>query len=328
MKILGLGSALVDLLVRIENDDVLNKLNFPKGSMQLQNDDEFKQLSALVSNESFVKVPGGSACNTIRALAHLNNSVGFIGKVGTDEHAAMYREKLLHAGVHTFLISDKRKPTGVATTFVSKDGERTFGTYLGASVLLEAKEIEETLFNDYDCFFIEGYLLVNYPLMLRTAQIAKKRGIKYAIDLGSYNMVQEHLDFLKPFVRDNVDILFANEEEAFAYTGKAPIEAIEILSRDVELCVVKIGSKGALIKTKDTFISVPAQQTDHVIDTTGAGDLFAAGFLHGYCRNMPLETCGLVGGILASHVIRELGTELSNDVWEKIKEQIKQLQNA
>lgn len=325
MKILGLGSALVDLLVRIESDDILSKLNFPKGSMQLQDDEGFERLSMLVSNESYAKVPGGSACNTIRALAHLGNKVGFIGKVGMDEHAAMYREKLLQAGVHTFLIPDERKPTGVATTFVSKDGERTFGTYLGASVLLEAKEIAEELFNDYDCFFIEGYLLVNYPLMLRTAQIAKKRGMKYAIDLGSYNMVQEHLDFLKPFVRDNVDILFANEEEAFAYTGKAPEEALEIISRDVELCIVKIGAKGALIKTKDTFISVPAQKTSHVIDTTGAGDLFAAGFLHGYCQGKSLDSCGLIGGILASHVIRELGTELPDEIWERIKEQIKRL---
>ncbi|MDD6210457.1 MAG: adenosine kinase [Bacteroidales bacterium] len=323
MKIIGLGSALVDLLVRIEEDDVLDKLKFPKGSMQLQSDEEYRRLCAFVADESFLEVPGGAACNTIRALAHLNNKVGFIGKVGTDFHAEMYRNELELLHVEANLIPDGRKPTGVATTFVSKDGERTFGTYLGASMLLNADEIRSEVFDGYDCFYIEGYMLVNYPLMLRTAEIAKEKGIKYAIDLGSYNMVHEHIGFLKPFVRDYVDILFANEEEALAYTGKCAEEALTEFAKEVDVCVVKVGSRGALIKCGNEDISVPALPVKPV-DTTGAGDFFAAGFLHGCCQGWSLDLCGKAGSLLASYVIREIGPNLPDNVWEEIKKQIKQ----
>ena len=324
MKILGLGSALIDLLIRIDNDEILEQLGFPKGSMQLVDDSGYNRLSEFIAGFESVKAPGGTACNTMRALRHLKGDIGFIAKVGTDSHAYMYRKELERIGVTSYLIHDGRKPTGVATTFVSPDGERTFGTYLGASLLLNAEDLDPTVFDGYDCFYLEGYKLVNYPLVLRTAQIAKEKGIKYAIDLGSYNMVEEHIEFLKPFVREYVDILFANEEEARAYTGKEKWEALNELSRDADLCIVKLGAEGALIKKGGAAVHIPTLPITP-LDTTGAGDFFSAGFLYGYSQNLPLATCGTIGNLLASHVIRYMGSNLPDEAWAEIKEQIKRI---
>ena len=326
MKITGLGSALIDLLIRIEDDALLEELNFPRGSMQLVDDKGFERLSEFVSGFESVKAPGGSACNTIRALANLKNEVGFIAKAGMDYHAEMYYEELSKAGVASLLIPTNEKPTGVATTFVSRDGERTFGTYLGASMLLNADDITSDMLEGYDCFYLESYKLVNYPLVLRTAELAKQTGLKYALDLGSYNIVNEHIGFLKPFVREYVDILFANEEEAFAYTGKPPREAVDEMAEEVGLCVVKVGEKGALIREGERYVEVPAFPAAP-LDTTGAGDFFAAGFLHGYAHNHPLEVCGKIGSLLASYVIRYLGPNLPDEAWVEIKEQLKLIEH-
>jgi len=325
MKVLGLGSALIDLLIRIESDAVLDELGFPRGSMQLVDDEGFVRLSAFVSGFESVIAPGGSACNTMRAMANLKNDVGFIAKAGMDSYADMYYDELSRAGVASRLISTCEKPTGVATTFVSRDGERTFGTYLGASMLLDADDLEDDMFEGYDCFYLESYKLVNYPLVLRTAELARQKGLKYALDLGSYNMVEEHLDFLKPFVREYVDILFANEEEALAYTGKPPRRALDEMAAEVGLCVVKVGEKGALIKRGDEYVEVSAFPVTP-LDTTGAGDFFAAGFLHGYAHNYPLDVCGRVGALLASYVIRYMGPNLPGETWGEIKEQLKTME--
>ena len=319
-----MGSALIDRLIQIENEEILQQLCFPKGSMQLVDDDGFFRLSAFVEGFDATKSPGGSACNTIRALAHLKNEVGFIAKVGVDKYAGIYRNELERIGVTSHLIPDERKPTGVATTFVTLDGERTFGTYLGASLLLKAEELNPTVFDGYDCFYLEGYKLVNYPLVLRTAQIAKEKGMKFALDLGSYNMVEEHIEFLKPFVRNYVDILFANGEEAHAYTGKMGQEALDEIACEVELCIVKTGAEGALIKEGEVSIHIPAIATTP-LDTTGAGDFFAAGFLYGYSKKYPLDVCGKIGNLLASHVIRYMGTNLPEEAWNEIKQQIKSM---
>ena len=325
MKVLGLGSALIDLLIRIESDAMLDELGFPRGSMQLVDDEGFVRLSAFVSGFESVMAPGGSACNTMRAMANLKNDVGFIAKAGMDSHADMYYNELSRAGVDSRLIPTAKKPTGVATTFVSRDGERTFGTYLGASMLLEAADLEEDMFEGYDCFYLESYKLVNYPLVSRTAELARQKGLKYALDLGSYNMVEEHLDFLKPFVREHVDILFANEEEALAYTGKPPRQALDEMATEVGLCVVKVGENGALIKRGDEYVEAPAFPVTP-LDTTGAGDFFAAGFLHGYAHNYPLDVCGRMGALLASYVIRYMGPNLPGEAWDEIKEQLKTME--
>ena len=325
MKILGLGSALIDRLIRIESDALLNELAFPRGSMQLVDDDGFKQLSAFVSGFESVTVPGGSACNTMRAMANLKNNVGFIAKVGADSHADMYHSELSRVGVVSQLIPTGEKPTGVATTFVSSDGERTFGTYLGASMLLGADDLTADMFDGYDCFYLESYKLVNYPLVLRTAELVRQKGLKYALDLGSYNMVEEHLGFLKTFVPGHVDILFANEEEALAYTGKPPREALDEMAAEVALCVVKVGEKGALIKRGDEYVEAPAFPVT-ALDTTGAGDFFAAGFLHGYAHNYPLDVCGRMGSLLASYVIRYMGPNLPDEAWSEVKEQLKTME--
>lgn len=324
MKIIGLGSALIDVLVRIDNEKILDLLDFPKGSMQLVDDNGYGRLSEFVSGFESVKVPGGAACNTMRALANLRSGIGFIAKVGADEHADVYCKELEKLGVTSYLIRDERKPTGVATTFITGDGERTFGTYLGASLLLKAEDINPDLFDGYDCFYLEGYKLVNYPLVLQTAQIAKEKGIKFAIDLGCYNMVEEHINFLKPFVREYVDIVFANEEEARAYTGKEKWEALNEIALDADLCIIKLGAEGALIKEGDVSVHAPAPPVTP-LDTTGAGDFFAAGFLYAYSQKLPLETCGAMGNLLASHVIRHMGPNLPENSWNEIKESIKHI---
>ena len=322
-KIIGLGNALVDILVTLKEDNLLRHIGLQKGGMQLISAPKFNDIKNIISQMETHQVTGGSAANTIQALACMNTPVGFIGKIGLDEFGSFFETTLQAKGIETNLLIDSEFDSGVASTFITPDGERTFGTYLGAASQLVATDIYPTIFDGYHILYIEGYLVQNHELILKAVSLAKNRGLQVCIDLASYNIVAEDLDFFTHLVENYVDIVFANEEEAYAYTGKShPKEALMHISEHCDIAVVKVGAKGSYIKKGKFAYHVDALKNRKVIDTTGAGDYFAAGFLYGYIKGESLENCAKIGSILSGHVIEVVGTSLNASKWKKILQEI------
>jgi len=320
-KILGIGNALVDIMTRIDNDAFLEKIGLPKGSMQLVDSMFAEKLQEQIISFPKSISAGGSAANTINGLANLGVATGFIGVVGEDEMGGFFANDMLKNGITPHLYKSPNK-SGVATAFVSPDSERTFATFLGAALELTAQHLDDNILKQYDIIHVEGYLVQNYDLIKNILQKAKACGLKISLDLASYNVVEANLDFLKTLVEDYVDIVFANEEEAKAFTGKDPHEALHLISNSCEISIVKIGQKGSLIKCNEKVHTIGIIQAKS-IDSTGAGDLYAAGFLYGYINDLPLEKCGEIGAILAGHVIEVVGSKIESHTWQQIKELIK-----
>lgn len=318
-KIIGLGNALVDALAIIEDDNILTEMQLPKGSMTLIDEDKFLKISEYFSRMKTHLANGGSAGNAIRAMACLGAGTGFIGKVNNDFYGNFFRDSLLERGIEANLLFSTTLPSGVASTFISPDGERTFGTYLGAASTLKGEELSLDMFKGYAYLFIEGYLVQDHDMILRAIELAKEAGLQVCLDMASYNIVEENLDFFSILINKYVDIVFANEEEAKALTGKEPSEALEIISKMCSIVVVKVGARGSLIRKGSEESCVQAVSVKRVVDTTGAGDYFAAGFLYGLSCGYSMEKCAAIGSILSGEVIQVVGAELTAEKWEKIK---------
>lgn len=319
-----MGNALVDVLVRIDDDSLLEKLHLPKGSMQLIQEDTLSEIRKYTSGMKIHRSTGGSAGNTVCALAALGANPGFIGKVGQDETGAFFGDTLRQRGVNA-LLATCDLPSGIASTFISTDGERTFGTYLGAAATLRAEDLSRKMFAGYNYLYIEGYLLQDHDLMLRAVQLAKEEGLQVCLDMASYNVVEAERDFFDQLIVKYVDIVFANESEALAYTGKAPHEALEEIASKCSIAVVKTGKEGSLVKKGTEVIQLLSCPVDNVLDTTGAGDFYAAGFMYGLTCGYSLEKCVQISTILATAVIQEVGTTLPAKKWDEIKLNIESL---
>ncbi|PLX14465.1 MAG: adenosine kinase [Marinilabiliales bacterium] len=319
-KILGIGNALVDLLIQIEEDSFLEELNLPKGSMQLVESDIKDLIAQKSSNLKKSMASGGSAANTIHGLARLGTETSFIGTVGNDETGDFFIDDLKKSNINP-LLNIGENPSGLASTLISKDGERTFGTYLGAAVELNDVHLKAEQFLGHDYLHIEGYLVFNNKLIERALILAKENGLKVSLDLASYNVVEANLDFLKEMISKYVDILFANEEEAKAFTGLEPEEALEEISKMVDIAIVKVGKEGSFIKSGNEKIKIGVIEAN-ALDTTGAGDLYAGGFLHGLAQGKDFEYCGKLGALLAGTVIQDIGAKISDENWHEIKEEI------
>lgn len=323
-KIIGMGNALVDVLVRIDDDSLLEKLHLPKGSMQLIQEDTLSEIRKYTSGMKIHRSTGGSAGNTVCALAALGANPGFIGKVGQDETGAFFGDTLRQRGVNA-LLATCDLPSGIASTFISTDGERTFGTYLGAAATLRAEDLSRKMFAGYNYLYIEGYLLQDHDLMLRAVQLAKEEGLQVCLDMASYNVVEAERDFFDQLIVKYVDIVFANESEALPYTGKTPHEALEEIASKCSIAVVKTGKEGSLVKKGTEVIQLLSCPVDNVLDTTGAGDFYAAGFMYGLTCGYSLEKCVQISTILATAVIQEVGTTLPAKKWDEIKLNIESL---
>ena len=321
-KILGLGNALVDVLALLDTDEVLKEMELPKGSMTLINEDKLQKINQYFGRMKTRRVIGGSAGNSVRALACLGAGTGFIGKVGNDENGNFYRERLKFRGAESHLLVSPTMPSGVASTFISPDGERTFGTYLGAAATLTAEELSLEMFKGYAYLLVEGFLVQDHDTILRAIELAKEAGLQVCLDLASYNVVAEDHAFFLKLVNRYVDILFANEEEAKAFTGREAEEALGVMAKMCSIAIVKVGARGCLIRKGTEEMFVKAVPVDKVVDTTGAGDYFAAGFLYGLSCGYSLEKCARIGSLLAARVVQVVGTELPEKEWEKIRKEI------
>jgi len=315
-KVLGLGNALVDALIQIDDDKVLEAHNLPKGSMQLVDWQTAEKVINATKHFDKSQASGGSAANTIHGLAKLGVQTGFIGKIGNNEVGDFFKADLLDAKVEPLLKYSDTK-SGLAVALVSPDSERTFATYLGAAVEISAADLKLEDFQGYDYFHIEGYLVQNYELIETAVKLAKEAGCKVTIDMASYNVVEDNLEFLTRIVKEYVNIVFANEEEAKAFTGKEPREALDAIAEMTDIAVVKIGSKGSMVKQGDKVYTAGVIKANS-IDTTGAGDLYAAGFIYGLTKAYELDRCAEIGSITAGNIIEVIGAKMDNQRWENI----------
>ena len=323
MKIIGIGNALTDIIVPIKNYEIIDSLNIPHGGMVMIDKNQFLEINKHIANINKSMVAGGSAANTIYGLSKLGVETSFIGKVGMDTIGDNYEQDMLKAGIKPDLIRTDT-PSGCAIVLITPDGERTFASYLGAAQELMPENISEENFMGHDILHIEGYLLFNYDIVLKAMQTAKNLGMKVSLDLAAHNFVEENRPIIKDLIKNYVDVCFANEEESKAVTGLQPREALDCISEDCDFTVVKLGSKGSLIKHNGTVYEVG---TPHVecVDSTGAGDLYASGLLYGIAKGYNAETCGKIGAIIGSIVIQNYGARISDKNWETIRQKIDEL---
>jgi len=321
--ILGIGNALVDIMFVLEDEQFLTRFGLPKGSMTLVD----SELSAKIYKAAFPYknevTTGGSAANTIHALAKLGGNCGYLGKINDDELGRSFKKEFDEQSVKTHLYySDKE--TGRVMALVTPDSERTMATYLGAAADLKPTDINADDFIRYSVLYIEGYLVQDHNLIEAAIRTAKRNGLKIAIDLSSYNVVEQNLGFLKRIILDYVDIVFANEEEAKAFTGREPVSALDEIAELCEIAIVKTGKEGSLLKQGGTVVKVGAVKAK-AIDTTGAGDNYAAGFLFGYTKGYTLEKCGKIASLVSGKAVEAMGARLPDDAWPGIRQRIGQM---
>ena len=305
----GIGNAIVDVLSRID-DDFLDRHRIAKGAMTLIDE---KQASALYdAMPAAVEISGGSAANTIAGLASFGSPAAFIGKVRNDQLGQVFRHDITALGV---AFATPPATRGAATArclvLVSPDGERSMCTFLGASVGLSVEDIDEAVIADAGITYLEGYLWdppQAKQAFKRAARHARKHGRQVALTLSDAFCVERHRDSFIELIRDEVDILFANEAEIKALYQTAGFdEALQATRRHCRLAALTRSGAGSVVAAGDEVHVVEAVKIDGVVDATGAGDLYAAGFLHGYCRGLGPYDCGRIGAIAAAEVIAHYG---------------------
>ncbi len=323
-KVIGLGNALVDILVRIDDDKLLSRLDLPKSCMTLVREDQVNAILDKVSALEKQEACGGSAANTISGLARLGIRTGYIGKIGHDDFGAFFEGEMKKHGVATHMFFG-RAQTGRALGFITPDSERTFATFLGSAVELEGSDLGPELFRGYDIFHIEGYMVQNHRLFETSVRLAKEVGLDVSLDLASHNVVRENLTFLQDMVAQYVDIVFANEDESMAFSGShSPNDALVTISPSCRIVVVKLGKNGSLVRCANEqyrIDCIPAR----AVDTTGAGDLYAAGFLYGLIRGYDLPVCGRIGSLLSGKVVEVIGAKLDEKKWQEVEAALPEL---
>ncbi len=320
MKIIGIGNAVVDILARVDNDALIKQFNLSKGSMTLVNQELSNQIMKEISGFPKTISTGGSAANTIHGLANLGLKTTFIGKTGKDEYGKFFNEDLITNNIKPVLFNSPVS-TGKAITLITPDSERTFATYLGAADELSEDDLKDGIFKGYDLLYLEGYLIPNIKLIDRIMNLAKLEGTLIAMDLASYNLVRANRKRLNDLIEKYVDIVFANEEEAKELTGFDPHPAAEILSKICDIVIIKTGAKGSIVRYKNETIQIGPVKSKPV-DTTGAGDLYASGFIYGLSKNASVFSCGLIGTILAGKVIEVIGAKMDEPTWKALKKDI------
>ena len=323
-KVLGMGNALVDVMTRLNDDKILKEFNLPKGSMQLVSKEFSNRLLASTLGLQKIESSGGSAANTIHGLAHLGIETGFVGKIGKDNLGKFFEKDMEQSGITPMLFHDLEE-TGRSIALISPDSERTFATFLGAAVDLQEEDVNSELFEGYEFFHIEGYLVQNQQLITKALRLAKSNGLTTSIDMASYNVVSENKTFLSQLVEEYVDIVFANEQEAEAFTGKKPKDALKIIATLCQIAVVKTGIKGSLIRQGNQEVQTGIVDVNS-IDSTGAGDLYGSGFLYGLSKGLSISRCAEIGALCGGHITEVIGAKLDKERWDIIKEKIRDIE--
>jgi fructokinase len=312
-KILGIGNAIVDVFVKV-NDDFLLKNNLTKGSMKLIEKDEFESLKSTIKIEKIEA--GGSVANTMAGIAYLDGHSSFIGKINSDEFGSIYKKSLEKIKVN-FLYSGKNEnfSTGASIIFITPDSERTMCTYLGISSQLSKKDIDEDHVKDHEIIFLEGYLWdkgISEEMFKHVISLAKKNNIKVAMSLSDIFCVTRHREDFFKLLKNDLNILIGNENEINELMQKNNLlESINELKNINKLTIITRSEKGSMAVLNNQITSCESNKVDKVLDLTGAGDLFAAGFLKEYLDKSNIEKCLQTGSKLAAKIIQKVGARLN-----------------
>ncbi|MDJ0990179.1 MAG: adenosine kinase [Desulfobacterales bacterium] len=316
-RIVGIGSALVDILVPTD-DAFVAQTGVPKGGMIYFEPPVIDQVLKDAGTIPQI-VPGGAACNTITGVARLGGEARFTGKRGRDEFGERFEAALVRHGVDTLLV-ESATPTGRVLSLITPDSQRTMLTYLGAASEMRPDEVSPATFKDCAVALIEGYLVYNRELFQHAMQSAHEAGARIALDLASFTVVAENHRALTSIVARYVDILIVNEDEAHAFTGqKDEMAALGMLTAQADMAVVKLGARGSLIGCGEQVIRTPAHGKGDVVDTTGAGDLWASGFLYGLVQGLPLAQCAQLASACGYEVCRVVGASIPEQGWQRIR---------
>jgi sugar/nucleoside kinase (ribokinase family) len=307
--VLGIGNAIVDIIGRCD-DAFLAKHGAPKGRMQLCDAATVKSLYSAMGPG--IEISGGSAANTMVGVASFGGKAAFIGKVADDEFGRIFAHDIRAAGVAFATPPAKGgEPTARSLILVTPDGERTMNTFLGVSPELDHGEVDEALVRAAKVVYLEGYLFDRpeaKAAFRHAAAIAKAAGRQVALSLSDPFCVERHRAEFLELIKTQVDILFANEAEITSlYKASAFDEAARQVKAQTKLAVLTRSAKGSVILSGDKAITVATEPVKQVIDTTGAGDLYAAGFLYGLTSGKPLDVCGRLGSIAAAEIISHVG---------------------
>ena len=311
-KILGIGNAIVDVLAKVD-DEFLIKRNFIKGSMKLINKTEFEDLKKDIKIEKVVA--GGSVANTMAGIAHLQGNPSFIGKINSDNFGEMYRKSLQDINVNfSYLEKNEDLSTGASIILITPDSERTMCTYLGISSHLSASDINENNIIDHELIFLEGYLWdkgISEKMFKHAISIAKKNKVKIAMSLSDIFCVTRHKQDFYNLLKNDLDILIGNENEINELANKKNLlDSVNQLKELNKLIVITRSENGSMAVKNNETINCNSIKVDKVLDLTGAGDLFAAGFLKEYLDNSNIKKCLETGSVLASKIIQKIGARL------------------
>ena len=308
MKILGIGNAIVDVICKVEDNYLLeNKLT--KSTMKLVDENEFQKLLSTLKIENTVS--GGSIANSIVGLSQLGNKVGFIGKVNDDDMGQKYEEGLKKEKVDYFYSKKKESlPTGTCLILITPDSERTMCTYLGTAGKINKNDIDENSVKNSEIVFLEGYLWdEGEPKSAFDKAIDNSN--KVAMSLSDLFCVERHKEHFLDLVKNKLDITFANEQEIISLINAKNFEEVITFSKQLKkLIIVTRGQKGSIAINKDEVVECESQKNLKILDTTGAGDLFAGGYLHGYVNNLTIKESLEKGTEMASKVIQQIGARL------------------
>jgi len=309
MKIIGIGNAIVDVICKV-NDDFLTNNKLTKSTMKLVDESDFKKLLSNLKIEETVS--GGSAANTIVGLSQLGNKVGFIGKINDDELGSKYEEGLKKENVEYFYSKKKETlPTGTCLILITPDSERTMCTFLGTAGKINENDINTNAIKNSEILFLEGYLW-DEGEPKKAFDKAMQNSNKVAMSLSDLFCVERHKSHFLDLVKNKLDITFSNEQEIMSLIGTKSFDEVIKFSKQLgKLIIITRGEKGATAIQGNEVIECKIQKNLKIVDLTGAGDLFAAGFLHGYVNNLPLKESLNKGTEMSSKIIQKIGARLN-----------------
>ena len=311
IDLIGIGNAIVDIIVNVD-DEFLKTNNLEKGSMNLI---ELNQSYELLKDCKVIKqIAGGSTANTVYALATLGNKVEFIGRVKNDQYGINFSDSIKKSGaIFNSKIVQSEKSSAHSVIFVTPDAQRTMCTYLGASVEFEPSDLDNSSINKSKYLYLEGYLWdsdLAKKAFVNAAQIAKQSNTQIVLSLSDSFCVDRHRESFIELIKEYVDILFCNESELQSlFLDNTFEDCKKYISSICHLTIVTMGKNGSLIMNQNKIDKIDSVLTGKVIDTTGAGDIYAGGFIHGLINNYPLKRCGEFGSLCAGHIITQIGSK-------------------
>lgn len=320
-RVYGIGNPLIDIIVDIENHDLV-ELGIHKGTMHLISKERRKELVSFIHGKKTTYSCGGSCPNTIIALAALGIEATIAGKVGDDEFGMIYKKNLDQLRVHNELAVCK-EPTGSSIILVTPDSERTMNTYLGANREYDEQDVVLDSVRKADFFHFTGYMwdTASQQRAIKKALFeAKMNGTKVTFDVADPFAVGRYRESFLSLIKHDCDVVFANSEEArILFDNYDAYECCKSMGKLCETAIVKNGKRGSFISYRGEIMTIPVKGPVVPVDTTGAGDVYAAGFLYGQCKGMDIEESGTIASILAGRIITQRGAQFSSDTTEELK---------